>query len=84
MQILSSVSVGPKEKVVELKIGERVILLGVASGNVSFLYDLSLKTQAKAPEHATFEQVLGQATKDQAESKKVSLKETSDDGKKVS
>ncbi len=84
MQILSSVSVGPKEKVVELKVGERVLLIGVASGNVSFLCDLTLSTQTQDLDHKVFEQALGQATKDQTNSKKACLQETSGDAKKVS
>lgn len=41
LQILSSLSVGPKERVVEIKAGERTLLLGVGPGNVRLLCDLS-------------------------------------------
>lgn len=39
--ILSSLSVGPKERVVEIKAGSRTLLLGVGPGNVRLLCDLS-------------------------------------------
>ena len=41
LQILSSLSVGPKERVVEIKAGDRNLLLGVGPGNVRLLCDLS-------------------------------------------
>lgn len=41
LQILSSLSVGPKERVVEIKAGDRTLLLGVGPGNVRLLCDLS-------------------------------------------
>ncbi len=41
LEILSSLNVGPKERVVEIKAGCRILLLGVGPGNVRLLCDLS-------------------------------------------
>jgi flagellar protein FliO/FliZ len=42
MQVLAQVSVGAKERVVILRVGDARLLLGVASGQVSLLRELGL------------------------------------------
>lgn len=54
MAVLGATAVGPRERVVLLEVGERVLVLGVAPGRVSKLHDLARDelpsaSEARAP-----------------------------------
>lgn len=52
MQVESQIALGPKERVVQIKVGERHLLLGVTNSSINFLADLD-QLQASAPVAAT-------------------------------
>ncbi|MGC9456099.1 MAG: flagellar biosynthetic protein FliO [Halothiobacillaceae bacterium] len=57
MQVLSSVSVGPRERVVLVRVGERQALLGVAPGRVNNLGWLEPQVAPVSPESADIERM---------------------------
>lgn len=63
MKIISSISVGTKEKVTLLRIGEESYLIGVAQGNVSLLSKMSIdfETLDEKQEGGFFSEKLQQA-----------------------
>ena len=48
MRLEAQMAVGPKERVVQLQVGQRHILLGVTSNSVNFLMELTPEAEAKA------------------------------------
>ncbi len=49
MKTIAAISVGPREKVVLIEVGEQQILVGVAPGRVSHLHTLETKIDSNSP-----------------------------------
>lgn len=54
MSVESQIALGPKERVVQLKVGERHLLLGVTANSVNFLCDLTAPAESSSRAPAFF------------------------------